>query len=738
MKWRQIPGIGALALTLCGTFASEQGLQAPAEKSQWAEALSHRSQWPAKVRLLRAASFDIILGGIKKGSIMLPEGTAVDLRGVNGELLQVSANGVSGSVHYTATDLLSLIAPPVSEPTPEVVGTFAVQPPFQLLPFGDIKPGGWIREQMLRDITSGNSSYLEKMRPLGAPIASVAKRGYGEFEGNFADAVIRNAILTGYQPWLDRAKGIADFIVDQQDEKGYVGRKRPGDFEDLAESEGELWGQCCFLRAFLAYYEFSKEKKYLDSAIKSVDFLMSVFGEEKNKYFVGESSLEGGARAHGLMYVDVLEKLHQLTGERKYLDFAFRLYEDYSSSPNLKNTDHQLASLLDKDSLFVLHAPHVAEHARVVYWLATESKDPRYKEAAVNSMAKMQASLSPSGGLVTDDKMLECVGGKRGSADLRYEYCSITEAAISWESAFQKFGESRMADTVENIVFNAAQAARFSNGKANAYCSKDNQSSAAGVPDNASFRFQYAACHRIACCVYNVNRVMPYYVSHMWLRANDALLAAFYGPSVVKTPVNGVDVEIRENTLYPFENDVEMEVNPAREAKFDILLRIPPWSTKTGVVSEGAQQTRREGYVKLTKIWSKGDKIKITFTPEVEVKTTHDNESYVKRGALLYALKFDDIRTPTEKWEESDFANYDVRLADKADAKKFADCKLPSGNSPVSGAFVYSRNEEASSQFPFDKPYGVIKTKFRLDDRDVEDVLVPIGSTVLRKTSFGG
>ncbi len=738
MKWRQIPRIAAFALVLCGPFAGGTELQAPAENSRWADALAHRSQWPAKVRLLRAASFDIILGGVRKGSITLPEGTEVDLRGVSGELLHVSANGMSGSVHYTATDLLPLVDPPVQESVPEAAGTFSLQPPFQLLPFGDIKPGGWIREQMLRDITSGNSSYLEKMRPLGAPIASIAKRGYGEFEGNFADAVIRNAILTGYQPWLDRAKGIADFIVDQQDEKGYVGRKRPGDFEDLAENEGELWGQCCFLRAFLAYYEFSKERKYLDSAIRSVDFLMSVFGDGKNKYFVGESSLEGGARAHGLMYVDVLEKLYQLTGDRKYLDFAFRLYEDYSSSPNLKNTDHQLASLLDKDSLFVLHAPHVAEHARVVCWLATEAKDPRYKEAAANSLAKMQASLSPSGGLVTDDKMLECVGGKRGSGDLRYEYCSITEAAISWESAFQKFGESAMADTVENIVFNAAQAARFSNGKANAYCSKDNQSAAAGVPDNASFRFQYAACHRIACCVYNVNRVMPYYVSHMWLRAGDALLAAFYGPSVVKTPVNGVEVEIRENTLYPFENDVEMEVNPARETRFDILLRIPPWSTRTDVVSEGALQARREGYVKLTKTWSKGDRIKISFTPEVEVKTTPDNESHVKRGALLYALKFDDIRTPTEKWEGSDFANYDVRLADKADAKKFADYKLLSGKTPDSAAFVYSRNEEASSQFPFDRPYGVIKTKFRMEGREVEDVLVPIGSTVLRKTSFGG
>jgi len=76
----------------------------------------------------------------------------------------------------------------------------------RMLSFGDIKPQGWIYNQMLRDISSGNSSYLENMRLLGAPINRSDKQGYGEFEGNFADAIIRNAILTDYIPWLDRAK----------------------------------------------------------------------------------------------------------------------------------------------------------------------------------------------------------------------------------------------------------------------------------------------------------------------------------------------------------------------------------------------------------------------------------------------------------------------------------------------------------------------------------------------------
>lgn len=762
MRWIRIAGVSVVAaFAIGGSFALETGkpdqmataLQIAANAQNirdWAGVLEQRSQWPQKVRLLSACTFDIILGGIKKGSIQLSKGTLVDIRGVKGEFLQVSAAGMVGSVHYTSTDLLSFIKIPTietiqppSQPIPSDSGAPSALPPYKVLPFGDIKPGGWIREQMLRDITTGNSSYLEKMRPLGAPISLSSKHGYGEFEGNFADAIIRNAILTGHGPWLERAKDIAEFLVSHQDEEGYIGRKRPNHFEDLAEKEGELWGQCCFLRAFLAYYEFSKEKKYLDSAIRSVDFMISIFGDRKNKYFVGESTLEGGARAHGLMYVDVLEKLYQLTGDKKYPDFAFRLYEDYSNSINLKNTDHQLSALLDRDSLFQHHAPHVAEHARVIYWLSTETDDPKYREAAANSMEKLTASLSPGGGLITDNKILESVGGNFGSPDLRYEYCSITESAISAESAFQKLGKFSMAETAENIVFNAAQAARFPDGKANAYCSKDNQVQAVGDPDNSTFRFQYAACHRIACCVYNVNRVMPYYVSNMWLKTHDekTLLAAFYGPCILNTRMEGTDVQILEQTLYPFENEIELVVNPARATEFDILLRIPSWSVQTNVVTAGAKQSRENGCIRLSKSWVKGDTVKIQFTPKIEVKTTHDREFYVKRGALLYALKFDHVQTPTQKWKGTSFANYDIRLANKDDAKKYEDYKFPPWQEGKPNAdtpsFSYSHNQKSSPQFPFDNPYGFIKAQFLSQGMKVEEVLVPIGSTILRKTSFG-
>jgi len=615
------------------------------------------------------------------------------------------------------------------------------QTPMKALTFGEIKPQGWIYNQMLRDISSGNSSYLELMRPLGAPITK-SDKGYGEFEGNFADCVIRNAILTGYKPWLDKAKNIADFLLENQDEKGYIGRKRPNNFKELAENEIELWSQCCFLRAFLAYHEYSKEQKYLNAIISSVDLMIQTFGSPENRYFIGETSMEGGARAHGLMYIDVLEKLYQLTRNKKYVDFAFRLYEDYSIALNLKNVDNQKSYLLDPNVPFFHHAPHVAEHARVVYWLATMTNNPEYKVMVKNNLSKFMAALSPSGGLITDEKILESVGGKNGSPDLRYEYCSILESSLSFESAFQKFGQPEIAEVAETIVFNAAQAARLSNGKANAYCSKDNQFEAVGTADNSTFRFQYAACHRIPCCVFNVNRIMPYYVANMWMKTGDgkALVAAFYGPSVLNTSIAGTQIEISQKTLYPFENEIELHINPEKEKKFDILLRIPSWSADTRIEAGNAKQVKENGYVRLAKKWKKGDSVKIRFTPRIEIRTANNNEFYVRRGALLYALGLENKLVATKEWTGTDFANYDVTLANTDDVNIFREYKFPKAQNikayTDSTVFVYKTNPEASLKFPYDKPYGNIYTNFLYKGKDVKDTLVPIGSVVLRRVTF--
>lgn len=611
---------------------------------------------------------------------------------------------------------------------------------YEMFGIGEITAEGWIRNQMIRDMKDGNLGNLDELRKLGEPFGDKKGKGYGEFEGNYLDAIVRNAILTGYEPFLAWSKSLADRILSQQDESGFMGGQKPENFKALHSREIALWSQACYLRGLLAYAEYSDDPKYMEAIIRDVDYVMSLFADENDNFFIGESSVEGGARAHGLMFIDILESLHGITGDDKYLDFAKRLYEDYSKGKNIKNCDNQRKYLSDAGKPFLYHAPHVAEHSRVIYYLASEL--PGYETLKANSIGKFLQSLSPSGGMITDPFILECVGGKFGDPKLRYEYCSLTESSISLESCFRKFGDVRIAEEVENIVFNAAQAARFSDGKACAYCSRDNQINAIGEESNHTFRLQYAACHKIACCVFNQGRIMPYYVQNMWLKDRDGITAAFYGPGRLSTTFRNQRLEIEEDTMYPFENTVKFTVRPEKDVRMSLKFRIPSWADSVVISLNGGALTGNIGENMLTidRKWKNGDVIVLSFQSGIKMHTACNNEFYFTKGALLYSMGFQEKAVEKKDFGFGNFKNYNLVPADSADIRRYEDLRLVKGIrnkfDADGGLLKFSISETADENYPYDSPYSTISVEMQSGKKKTTGILVPIGSTLLRRTTF--
>ena len=88
---------------------------------------------------------------------------------------------------------------------------------------------------------------------------------------------------------------------------------------------------------------------------------------------------------------------------------------------------------------------------------------------------------------------------------------------------------------------------------------------------------------------------------HMWMATYDnGLAATHYGPCKVRAlAADRVPVEIACRTNYPFNEVIEMSVNPAREATFPLSLRIPGWCggpselSVNGVAVQAATTRRR-------------------------------------------------------------------------------------------------------------------------------------------------
>jgi len=630
---------------------------------------------------------------------------------------------------------------------------------FVSLRLGEVKPEGWIKNQMVRDISSGYISVYDSLQPSlklnvfgfkKAKNYSIDKDGNwetrretwwpGEHEGFFADLVTRNAFLTDYQPWIKKSGQLIDNVLKAQDPSGYIGiYDEECRLDNILNENGELWTQSRMINAILAYYEFTGNVKYLKAAKRAVDYTIERY-EKSGKTYFQQPKPNGGGLTHGLTFVETLEWLHKITGDKKYVRFGLWLYTDYSKAEaKLTNIDCQLGCLLDNNRLFKEHSVHIVEHFRVIFWLYQETNDPELKKAYENIIHKYNLSQAITGGLVTDPVIQESVARNYANPALPVEYCSITEGAVSFCSALQKFGVPSYGDLIENLVFNAGQSARLPNGKAISYITADNRLVA---KESKGFRYQVAACHSVACCNLNAGKLMPYYVSNMWMKTadNKTLVAALLGPSSLTTTLNKKTVRIREETLYPFENSIRFTISPSGKMKFNLMVRLPEWAKAYKVSATGANVTELNGFIIVSKMWEREDVVTIEFEDPVLIRRHISNSIYLQKGALKYAMKIDEKMVPTRQLNYG-YANFDVLPADSAAANLiFKTLKVPDNTEAnferYNKLYVYKLNPEANKEYPFDTPYGFITGRFIDKGNNVEKSLIPVGSTVLRKVGF--
>lgn len=623
----------------------------------------------------------------------------------------------------------------------------------EALRLGEIKPQGWIREQMVRDLSSGYISQEWLWQPAirahafgaakvknyeigedGRRILKKASWGPGENDGYYVEAVVRNAFLTDFAPWIQKAEYQVDNLLKNQDKDGYIGIYAAGDrLGDIRGENGDLWTQSRALCGLLAYYEFTGEKKYLKAVVKAVENTMKSFPEGYS-YFVQEEEL-GPGTGHGLMYVDVLEWLYRLTGDAKYPAFAERLYDDYChAKEDFRFRDNQKAKLLDRHTLFQDHGVHVVEHFRVPLWMSElHADDPTWSQAIENLFEKLSKSLAPSGAIVTDRSVYESVAGNYGSGNLPYEYCTITELLQSYASGFEKLNRAEFGDCAERLVFNAGQGARFSDGKAMSYLTSDNRES---CRESDNFRYQYTARNKITCCNLQAAKLMTYYVSNMWKKTDEGLVAFLYGPCSVNTTLGKTRVSIEEKTLYPMDNRVTLDLQISGSRSFKIVLREPSWSAgKSRVSAEGATISREDGFIILEKSWETGDRITIDFYDPVRVERLFNNEVVFYKGCLLYARPYDYRLVATKQFRDG-YANYDV-LPEGATPRLYFPSRDFRRQAESGDVFVFRQDPDWNPRYPYDTPFGHI-TGYMLTEKGTKEKidLVPIGSTVLRQATF--
>lgn len=620
-------------------------------------------------------------------------------------------------------------------------------PTFTWLTLGEVKPSGWIKEQMVRDLNQGFAGRLDELcheassdifvshrnSGVSANQDNVAKVNWwnGETEGNWRAGFIMMAYLAEDKQAMLKADDYVRHILSSQGDDGYLGVFAP----DIRFSKpGELWTQTCLLRGLLDYAELTGNKQVMEAVVRAANLSMSVYGSGKTPLVSGPGGL---GESHDLMISDVMERLFDLTGDVKYRDFTIDLYRELSVTA--KDADTNLQSLMNRDSGWVGHGANTYETIRVPLWLWVATGRNDLGQAFRNALDKLDRYTEPSGSAVSEEEIKNL---KPDPMFTEYEYCATKEIQFTLESALQKTGLAVLGDKIERVWFNAAQGSRLPDGRSITYRTTDNRlhcdgTSPDGMDADSANKFSPTQADVAVCCNPNAANVAPLYVRGMWMRhANGGLAALLYGPSTVSTTVRGVSVHLEERTNYPFENTVEIEVRPERNLEFPLLLRDPAWSNGTTVRCDSASIVREGSYWVVTKEWRSGDTVRIVFSPDVLEVPAVNGEIALQYGALLFVQAIEARKTTTKTYPVQGFEDAYYFPA----PGKYEALALPASLRWCSFGLKSARPADGGNPLrPFDYPVLVLTGSMikQSDGTDIPVTLVPMGNApTLRRVTF--
>ena len=504
------------------------------------------------------------------------------------------------------------------------------RPAFLPLPPGAVEPAGWLRDWCLaaRDGYTGHmDDYDDEFKRAWAANHKMTGEGLFWYKGGWPyegggywfDGLGRLGYALHDEALIAQAKRRLDVVADHMNTNGllflwWLDRNNPGDRKAVtAALEGwPLWACGLLGRAMSGFYAGSGDKHILEALEKAYgsdpDCLRWITGSMSNPWPAYDTYCWTGNK-----------------GVAAALDAMFKK-EGGALLPNLSR--YRKAPNLNPG------AP--VDNAHVVEFLESTTPwtvgylwtgDARYLQAAVGWHDLLERVAMQPHGVSVSDEWYGPTGAFRGS-----ETCDVAGYVWSQISLLSVTGEGRMADRAERAFFNAGPATVSRDFKTHVYFQSPNRFA------NRSPNFRhgpmasggtYQRKHSPLCCTAALNRIVPWYVTHMWMATYDnGLAATCYGPcKVTALAADRVPVVITCKTDYPFNETIEMSVEPARAATFPIDFHIPGWCAAPALTVNGAivvAERNARGFARVSRSWKAGDTVRLHFPMVASVRTGRD------------------------------------------------------------------------------------------------------------------
>lgn len=540
-------------------------------------------------------------------------------------LLAMTSSGLLWTDEVAANDGPAVAGVNYARPfEPPTRGAFIPLPP------GAVEPTGWLRDWCLaakQGYTGNMDAYDDEFRRAWAADHKMTGdkllwyQGAWPYEGGgyWFDGLVRLGFALHDESLIEQATKRLRVVADHVNDNGilflwWLNRDNPEDQRSVvAALDGwPLWACGLLGRAMTGLYAASADQDILDALTTAYgsdpDCLCSITGNISNLWPAFDT--------------------YTWTGNATVAEAISALFDPARSQlkPNLER--YRWPPDLSPGA--AVENQHVVEFIEcttpwVLGYLWTGEQ--RYLQAATGWHELLERIAMQPHGVPVSDEWYGPTGAFRGS-----ETCDVAGYVWSQTALLAVTGDGRMADRAERAFFNAGAATVSRDFRTHVYFQSPNRF-APGSPDfphgpRASGGL-YLPKHSPLCCTAALNRIVPYYVTNMWMATYDnGLAATCYGPCrVTALAADGVRVEILCATDYPFNETIEVSVTPEREATFPLDFRIPGWCDHPELTVNGSAikiDKDPRGFARVNRLWRPGDIVRLHFPMNAVVATGRD------------------------------------------------------------------------------------------------------------------
>ncbi|MDQ0106858.1 DUF1680 family protein [Chitinophaga terrae (ex Kim and Jung 2007)] len=452
--------------------------------------------------------------------------------------------------------------------------------------------------------------------------------------------------------WIDK-------IAAAQQPDGYLNTYYTLNGIDKRWSDMEKHEDYCaghLFEAAVAYYNTTGKTKLLNVATKLADHIDKTFREPNRHWVSGHEEIELA-----------LVKLYKATNNKKYLDLAdwFLQQRGHGYGKGVI-WDNWTNSAYCQDSLPVRDQRQITGHAVRAMYLYTGAADVGAALKDSGYMTAMEAvwedvvhrNMYLTGGIGSS-------GHNEGFTDdydlpNEHAYCETCASVgmVFWNQRMNRLtGDAKYIDVLERSLYNGALDGLSLSGDRFFY----------GNPLASSGQHQRQEWFGTACCPANISRLVASVGDYVYVQSDKELWVNLFIGSKTKIKLKNGEVELQQQTNYPWDGTVNITVSPKRSQQIPLHIRIPGWAQNTATPGDAYYFTDKlevkatikingqpvdyqvnNGYAVINRTWKKGDVLTVDLPMEVRKVAAIDkikenrNRIALQRGPLVYCLEHAD------------------------------------------------------------------------------------------------